>query len=343
MVELQALSRFDKLDASWSGRAIYHNPQSRFTVPDAQLHARARQYIEEGQGFTLYLGHSNARGLWGGGTRYLDREDWANLAIKRGAGVFATFGCNGCQLGGPDGEGYGVVAARSPGGPVAVLGSHGICYAAMVQLAADGLFRSGFTNTLPERLGEAWLGLKAGLAKGQIDTLTYNLLDAVDGDRKVSQATQRQEHLEMFILLGDPALRLAQLTVDIKLEVTGDAAPGQTITVVGHVPDRLAGAKVHLTLERPVSSEPTGLRPLPQNPGEARERALLANHERANRFALLTKEVRVQDGRFQERLELPDPVPWPRLILRAYAATDRQEGLGVLVLTLAVPSKSEQH
>ena len=35
------------------------------------------------------------------------------------------------------------------------------------------------------------------------------MLDAVDGDSAIPQATQRLEHLEMFTLLGDPALKLA--------------------------------------------------------------------------------------------------------------------------------------
>ena len=45
--------------------------------------------------------------------RYLDRDDWGRLTIRRGPGLFATFGCNGCQLGGPEGEGYGVASCRS--------------------------------------------------------------------------------------------------------------------------------------------------------------------------------------------------------------------------------------
>src|SRR5262249_33807767 len=202
LVESQAMARFDKLAPAWRGQALYQNPQSGFCVPDEQLHDRAVEYVKAGQAFTLYLGHSNARGLWGNGARFLDRDDWAKLTIKRGSGVFATFGCNGCQLSGEDGEGYGVAAMRNPNGPAAVFGSHGICFAAMVQLASDGLFKSAFAGELPERLGEAWLGLKAGLAKGKIDALTYRLLDGVDGDKRIPQATQRQEHLEMFVLLG---------------------------------------------------------------------------------------------------------------------------------------------
>src|SRR5205085_1782495 len=108
----------------------------------------------------LYLGHSDAEAFYAGRARFLDRDDWARMTIRRGPGVFATFGCNGCQLSGADGEGYGVAAVRNPGGPVAVLGSHGICFAAMVELCTNGLFEGYFAARPPQRLGEAWLAVK---------------------------------------------------------------------------------------------------------------------------------------------------------------------------------------
>jgi hypothetical protein len=333
LVEGVALNRFDRIDPSWMGKAIYHNPQSRFCVPDNRLQSTALKYVEEGQAFTLYLGHSNAEGLWGGEAHYLDRDDWAKLKIARGSGIFVTFGCNGCQLRGNDGEGYGVAAIRNPNGPAAVTGSHGICFAAMVQLAADGLFESTFAGKPPERLGAGWLALKSGLAKGKIDALTYATLDRMDGDPKISQETQRQEHLEMFTLLGDPALTLPSIAADVQLKADGKPKPGETITITGTLPERLKGAKVRLTLERLPSSTAPDLEPLPKNELPAKvDRIMLANHERANRFALSSSEITAKDGPFEWKLDLPAKLPYPRVIVRAYATTEREEGLGVLVL-----------
>jgi hypothetical protein len=342
MVESLALSRLDRIDPSWSGRALYHNAQSRFCVPDDHLHDRAREIVQEGQAFTLYLGHSNAEGLWAERTRYLDRDDWATLKIARGPGVFLTFGCNGCQLSGRDGEGYGVAAMRNPDGPVAVAGAHGICFAAMVELAAGSLFESLFAARPPERLGDAWLQLKENLAHGKIDAVTFRLLDAVDGDRRVPLADQRLEHVEMFVLLGDPALKLPVLPADVKLTADERVTAGQALVVHGEVPARLARATVRLTLERPTTSTPADLEPLPKK-GPERDRVMLANHERANRFALASAEATVRDGRFEARLEVPSRLPWPHLVLRAYAATDRDDGLGVLTLkTAAAKPKKER-
>jgi hypothetical protein len=339
LVEELAIARLAKLDPSWSGRAIYANAQSRFCLPDDLLRKKAISYVEEGQALILYLGHSSAEGFAAGPDGYMNRDDWAKVDMKRGPGIFATFGCNGCQLTDADHhEGYGIAAMRNPHGPVAVLGSHGICFAAMVQLASDGLFQSLCGAKPPERLGDAWLRLKESLAKGKIDAISFWLLDKADGDPNIPQATQRLEHLEMFVLLGDPALRLPVIPGDVKLTVAGSAQMGGTITVTGEAPDRLAGAKVRLTLERPLTSEPADLQPLPEKKDE-RAQVMLGNHERANRFVLAERETTVADGRFEVKLAIPDKAPWSRLLIRAYAATDRYDGCGVLALDLKTNNK----
>jgi hypothetical protein len=336
VVESLAFSRLDRLDPSWAGRAIYTNPQSRFCVPDARLHAQALRYVQEGEAFTLYLGHSSPEGLYAGNdASFLDRADWGRLRIERGSGVFFTTGCNGCQLGGKDGEGYGIAAVRNPQGPAAVIGPHGISYAAMGLLASDGLFESVFAGRLPERLGTTWLAVEKGVAQGKIDELTYRMLDAVDGDSSIPQATQRQEHLEMFVLLGDPALRLPAVPADLELKAEAVQA-GKPLAVRGRVPARLAGARVRLTLERTVGSIPDDLEPLPRDAG--RDRVMMANHEKANHFVLVAAECPARDGAFEARLDVPARLPWPRLLLRAYAATDKEEGQVVLSLEVRKPA-----
>lgn len=331
LVERMAIARFDRIDPCWSGRCVYHNEQSRFCVPDAVLRERSLDLMRQGQALTLYLGHSDARGFYAGRTRFLDRNDWATLETPVGPGIFATFGCLGCQLSGRDGEGYGLVAMRNPKGPTAVLGSHGVCYAAMVQLAADGLFAGLFAGKVPPRLGDVWLHVLKGIARGKIDPVTYRLLDTVDGDSRIPQAVQRREHLEMFVLLGDPALTLPVMPDDLKLTCEGDVAAGKVLGVRGEVPARLEGGKVRLTLERPASSTPADLQPLPKE-GRERDRVMFANHERANCFILAEAEAEVRAGGFAAKVELPAKLPWEKVLLRAYATTEQHEALGVVEL-----------
>jgi hypothetical protein len=337
LVEKLALARLERIDPSWSGQAIYHNASSRFCLPDKELHDRSLAYVQAGQALTLYLGHSGPQGFWADRARFLDRDDWAKLAIPSGPGVFATFGCLGCQLSGREGEGYGVYAMRNPRGPVAVLGSHGICFAAMVNLAADGLFESFLAGKPPERLGGSWLKVQEGLAKGPINALTFKLLDAVDGDDAIPEAKQRQEHVEMFVLLGDPALRLPSISTECRLTLGGEVRAGSEIVVSGEVPAKLEGAKVKLTLERPLTSNPADLAALPKEMGADRDKAMSANHDRANRFAVINTNATVKDGKFEAKLQLPAKLPWTRLLLRAYVVTGKAEAIG----TLSVPVRGE--
>jgi hypothetical protein len=336
LVEQVAIAQLGKLDPSWTGRVIYHQQQSRFCVPDEELHKRARQYVADGQALTLYLGHSSAEGFYGGRARFLDRDDWSTLRIARGPGIFVTFGCNGCQLRGRNGEGYGLAAIRNPHGPVAVIGSHGICFAAMNDLAAQGFAATFLGPDPPERLGACWLRMRASLAKKALP-LYFPLLDAADGDPAIPASIQRLEHLEMFVFLGDPALRLPVLAQDMRLGIEGEAGPGKTLVVRGQLPARLAGAQVLLTIERPTTSQPTDLVPLPKLPGPARDLVMADNHEKANRFVLASARVKARDHRFECRMELPARLPWPQLIVRAYAFTPRQDGLGISRLPVKSP------
>jgi hypothetical protein len=333
-VEKLAIGRFDRLDPAWSGRVVYSNPHSVFALADDKLRKQALDYLAEGQAFTLYLGHSSAEGLYGGPrVAFLDRKDWGRLTIPHGM-VFITFGCNGCQLKGEDGEGYGVKAILNPNGPAAVMGSHGILFASMGILATDGLCQSAFQGRLPRRLGACWLALLNGIARGKIDFLTYRMLDSVDGDSKIPQATQRQEHLEMMVLLGDPALRLPEMPDDIHLQPVEAVSPGKTLTVKGRLPARLKGASVRLTLERSPGSQPVDLKPVPKKPADLRDRVMLDNHRLANRFIVAEKQANAKDIHFEIQLTIPKSLPKSKLHLRLYARNDKCEGMIVQRLSI---------
>lgn len=342
LVENVAFARFDRIHPTWTGRAIYTSPSSRFRVPDDQLRSQAIDYVQDGQAILLYLGHSDAQGLYAGPTAaFLDRNDFARMKIKSGQSLFITFGCYGCQLAGRDGEGYGVYAMRNPHGPAAVLGSHGICFAAMVQLACDGLFERTLQGRLPHRLGDCWLAALQGVAKGRIDLFSYRMLDAVDGDPRIPQATQREEHLEMFVLLGDPALRLPRIAEDVDVSVERTITAGKTLRITGQLPERLHHAKVRLTLERTPASVPTGLEPVPLFAAR-RDQVILANHRRANDFVVAAMTATVgKDGAFVAQLPVPAKLPWGKLTLRVSAMTAKDEALTARTLEVEPPPEAK--
>jgi hypothetical protein len=169
----------------------------------------------------------------------------------------------------------------------------------------------------------------------------FGLYDQFDGTQgKVPLAVQRREHLEMWMLLGDPALRLPLLRPELNLQVDGLASPGKRITVRGVLPGRLAGATVRLALERPLSSRPTGIEKLPESSPEnrgRREQMIAANHQRANDYILAAAEVTPSGPRFTCPLDVPATFSWTNAILRAIATTKTDSALGVLSLAVTPP------
>ena len=136
------------------------------------------------------------------------------------------------------------------------------------------------------------------------------------------------------MLLGDPALRLPVRQPTRGLDAVGTALPGKSLKVRGSLPAGFKGTSLRLTLERPLGSEPPGLQPLPREPDKL-DAIILANHERANSLVLQTLELQARDGMFEAEFRLPDALPWPRINIRAFAATGEQRALGVLPVVVA--------
>ena len=340
-------AQLGKLDPVWSPRLVVHVPGSEFCVPDDRLRDTSLDYLKQGQIFSVYLGHSNATGFGSGNAPFLLRNHWEELKIPRGNGVLVSCGCFGCQVRGADGEGYGQAAIRNPNGPVAVLGAHGESYAIAGKLTAEALLSCLNRPQPPERLGEYWLAMQRGLASDPIDALTFWMFDQADGSRgRATLEEQRLEHLEMWMLLGDPAMTLPVRRATLQLKVaspagpTEEAAPGGGIVISGKLPAALAGSRVQLTVARPLGSFTPGLKSLPADAAQVRE-VMLANHKLANEVVLLDLQVAPEkDGQFAGVLQLPEKLPWPHLIIRASAATEKDSALGVLRLKVAKPAVS---
>ena len=184
--------------------------------------------------------------------------------------------------------------------------------------------------SFPPRLADYWLAVQAGLARGDIDNATFTLLDMADGTQgKTPLAIQRLEHLEMWMLLGDPALRLPLVPLDVQLNAAGPVSPGQPLAVTGALPERLAGAKVLVTVERPIGAKPSNLEKLPARGTENREAIAVENHRRANDVVLAHAETQANGNRFECRVPVPAPLPWSNLVLRAEATSATEAACGV--------------
>jgi hypothetical protein len=339
VVEQAVNSRLARLAPEWSLDATFSAGSSRYCLPSSQVHDSMIHTLAQGDLFSIFLGHSTASGMWLTGPNFLTESDWAALRIAQGPGVFFTCGCFACQPDGSNSQAYALAAIRNPGGPAAVIGPTGESWSAPGLLAVDGLMSCCTNAPFPSRLGDYWLAVQAGLAKGRIDEGTFKMYDQFDGTQgKVPLSVQRLEHLEMWTLLGDPAMRLPLLREDITLEVPDPASPGTSLSVNGALPRRLKGAAVRITLERALGARPADLEKLPPDSPEnraERERVAVGNHRRANDVVLSAADAKVSGSRFSCPLEVPASLPWSNLVIRAVAAKNHETGMGLLKLTVA--------
>jgi hypothetical protein len=320
------------LHPAWQVRMTFNVASSPYYLPRPRDREAALRYLQEGEMFSVYLGHSSPAGL-GLDARFITRKDWAEVRIPHGGGPFFTLGCFALQSS-AKADGYGLAAMRNPAGPVAVIGATGETYSAPGQLAVEGLLGSWTLPAFPVRVGDYWLAVQAGLARGKMDSTTFALLDMADGTGgKVPLAAQRREHLEMWLLLGDPALRLPVVPVDISLRTDQPIRPGTEVDVSGLLPDGLKDATVRVSLERPLNSVPTNLEePPPNSPAdrEARERVFMARHQSANSFVLATTEAKASGNHFTASVTAPDTLPWSNVVIRASATLSNETGIGVV-------------
>jgi hypothetical protein len=330
VVPLHIQGRCAKLRPEWTAGFVVHAASSPYFAANAELRQSSLDLVRQGQFWTIYLGHSGPTGLWSLGARYLDRQDWSELNIPRGAGLLFTCGCFACQTAGAEGEGYALAAIRNPGGPVAVVGAHGESYAAAGLLALDGLLAQLNSAKSPERLADYWLAIERGIVAGEIDPITFWTLDAADGSHgKVPLAEQRREHAEMWTLLGDPALRMPPRPLPIELTASGAVGAGRPLEISGVLPKNVEKANVRVAIERPLGSNPAlpkaGETNQPQAGGRDRLR-------KANTFELDAQTVEPTDGRFHVALNVPAELPWTKVVIRATAEVGDQFAQGAVWL-----------
>ena len=338
------MRRLPRLHPSWNVQAISCSAASRYFLPGKNARDAFLRALEDGGLFSVFMGHSSPSAMWLSGNHHVTRADWSQLSVPS-PGIFFTCGCFALQPQAAGGDGYGLAAMRQSNGPTAVIGATAESYAAPGLLAADGLLQCFGQPPFPSRLGDFWRSVQAGLATGEIDRITFTLYDQADGSKgKVPLEVQRLEHLEMWMLLGDPALHLPLTPVDVSLEPAGMINAGESFTVRGVLTEDMAGATVRVTLERPLASAPIDLEPLPADNPEnaaARERIVADNHRRANSFVLATAAAQANGNAFHCTLIAPDRLPWSSLLIRAEASAAGRPALGIVSVPVSVVASTE--
>ncbi len=314
-------ARISSLHPRWTARVTADVPGSPWLLEKANLEPEFLRHAGEGSLLFLYMGHSDPGALYSDGVSLLSTKSWRQARFPHG-GLFFSCGCYGLAPQSGKSEGYGFTGMRNPAGPAAFIGAVDLSYSAAGQLAFDGLLNLLQKEAPPALLAEWWLAAMQGLASGKIDAASFALLDMADGSGgAVPLEAQRREHLEMWQLLGDPAMRLPLLPATIKLTGPDKVAPGATLTISGELPAPLTAAPVTITLERPPGVTAPG-----------------ADHTKANDPVLARRNETVKNLMiYSVELTVPADYSAGSIIVRALADTDRGPAGGVLRVKVESP------
>ena len=190
--------------ASWSS-PYYPDPR--------RFRESAQAGLNDGCLFWIYMGHGQRRELDQtpqAAPRFqpiLEAADARALVARNGAPIACLFSCYAGAFDGPE-DCLAEELLRAPGGPVAVLaGSRVTMPYAMTVLGAEMLDQCFAQQQAT--LGDALLAAKRALvapAKSHSLRASLDAMAALLSPAPADLAAERQEHLAMFNLLGDPLL-----------------------------------------------------------------------------------------------------------------------------------------
>jgi hypothetical protein len=281
---------------------------SPFLWAPPEFGAKVLADLNAGSIFFTYVGH----GWWDGfdqlhyaNKRYpiLRGADAEKVDVKGTPPAMFVVACTTARFDDPDTTSVGERLLAQPNGPVAYWGATRICHPAWNALIgrqmAMGLFRSK-----DARIGEIIRDACDRVVENDPADVQQRLLRLGAGALAAGADMDRlcREGSFMYVLLGDPALKVALPDEDLAVAAK---ASGTTVAVTASGPDLPDGAGVHLSLEVP-RDVMLDLPPLPEKGTDAeRFAAIRARHDRANDKALSRGAASAKAGRASATLAVP--------------------------------------
>jgi hypothetical protein len=300
----------DVVSPAFDVHATYANRNSSFCPPPSRVAETTVERLNEGALLVAYFGHGSRRRLdrlrFGAESYDIFTEDHAyELKARHGAPI--VFFC-ACSTGHMDGapDSLAELILKQPAGPVAIYA------ASRVSMPyANAMFSKELIDelldaaTVGEALREAKRRLMADdswdATRRQIETYAFAYKTAAE------RRSERAEHLYLYNLFGDPAMRIPRAAA-VEVESPEEIAPGARLKIMGRA--EVAGkVLVELVAERtPV---------VPQRPDD--EDATFARiYAQANARTKASATTTMNEGRFAVELAVPEGVNTGRYFVRVY-------------------------
>ncbi len=292
---------------------MFAKADSPYAWPFDRLDERMVGDLNAGSLFAAYFGHGLEAAFDSVTYRsetytFGEAESLEQLAIGQGKPVFLSFTCHTGAFDRRGGEpGLGEVMANHKKGPVAVFASSRASHPYPNALYAQA-FVDIFLRGRPTTLGDGLLTMKR-----QLNRRRLVLAEALVG-QDIDEL--KAEHLGLYNLLGDPALRL-RYPKTARVVTPAAVDRDTTIEVAVAVPKATSGT-VLVTLETErirIRSDLTAPDALAAMPVAEAFEAMAKNLPRALDKVVLTRQAQIVDG--EARIALPAPSTAGTYIVKA--------------------------
>ena len=343
----------DGIPPAYQTNMTFGSWRSAYCPDPRRFHETAVARHNEGCLFWVYIGHGHPTGL--------DR-------VQVPGSQFHIFGCDDCgKLQAENGSPIAIMLAcytaafdrgddclaeemlRTAGGPVAVYGGSRVTMPYGMAVMSSEIMDEYFKNK-PATIGEAILHAKRNMVM-VLDEKTLPqrpnriLLDAMASilsPARAMLAQERQEHVHLFNLIGDPNLKLAY-PQEVKLELQGEPTPGGKLELTAESP--ISGnVIIELLARRDIPKTNVPLRDHfdPSNAGLAKWQAV---YEQANDQVWFRKVLEVQvkgegNAKFTEQLEIPAEARGPAHV-RVFIEGPEGHAVGIANINIKRVEKAE--
>ena len=285
----------------------------------------------------IYIGHGHRHELdWvrvpNGRAPILSGDDVVQIRSRQGSPIAVFLSCYAGAYDAPK-LCLAEQLLRQQGGPVAVLAGSRVTMPYGMATMSQSLMRQLF-HQRAQTLGEMMLATKREMAQSKPEGFSRRMLDtlaAAISPNPKGLDVERQEHVELFNLLGDPLLRIRHPK---KIDVTtvGLAEPGQSLKI--HCEGGLSGvAIIELVCRRgDFTYEPEAR--LEYDGSHQGMQALNAEYWRANNDCFVQRRILVDSDTFQTELKIPENAEG-RCYVRVFVEGDRDFGMGAAIVKIA--------
>ncbi len=344
----------DGIPAAYQTNMTFGSWRSAYCPDPRRFHETAVARHNEGCLFWVYIGHGHPTGL-----------DNVQVPGSR----FHIFGCDDCgKLQSENGSPIAIMLAcytaaydrgtdclaeemlRSPGGPVAIYGGSRVTMPYGMAVMSSEMLDEYFKNK-PATLGEAILRTKRRMvmsideknAHERPNRVLLNTLASLLSPAPATLAQERQEHLHLFNLMGDPNLTLAY-PQEVKLELQGEPVPGKSLELTADSP--IAGrVTIELLSRRDISK----LNPSSRDhfdPSNARLATWQTTYEQANDQIWARKVVELQPAggglaKLTEQLDIPAEARGPAHV-RVFVEGPQRHAVGIVNVVLRPTKRVEE-